>query len=58
MKVNTNKIDLIEKESFRPFLMPDSNSFVGKLFLILRLLIDTPDRSLITKFKYYSFGCS
>jgi len=54
MKANNNKIDLIEKESFRPFLMPNSNSFVGKLLLILRLLIDTPHRSLITKFKNYS----
>jgi len=51
---NKNKIDFIEKASFTPFLIKDANSFLTKLFLLFRLCIDTPHRSLITKFKKYS----
>ena len=53
-----NKIDFIEKENFKPFLLPESKSALSKIFLFFRLLIDTPHRSLISKFKLYSKNIS
>ena len=49
-----NKLDFIKQENFKPFLMPESNSYFGSFLLFFRLLIDTPHRSLISKFKKYS----
>ena len=43
--------EFFEKESFRPFLIPNPNSFTSNILLFLRLIIDTPHRSLISKFK-------